>query len=148
ELLTDERTGLGSNRAWIQRVPKAFVASIDLDSLKWVNDNLGHDAGDRMIAAVGDALRQAGIGSDAFHVSGDEFYAQADSEQALRDALERARSILRDVTIEGGGLTYTGPGFSYGIGTTIEQAEQALNGDKTSREQAGERAARGERPRG
>src|SRR5690606_36185626 len=45
ELLIDERTGLGSNKAWLTRQPKRYVASIDLDSLKFVNDNMGHEAG-------------------------------------------------------------------------------------------------------
>lgn len=148
EALTDERTGLGSNKAWLRRQPKAYAASIDLDSLKWVNDNMGHDAGDRMIAAVGDAMREAGIAEDAYHVSGDEFYVQADSQQQIRDAMSRARDYLSGITLEGNSLNYTGPGFSYGIGTTIEQAETALHGDKTTRETQGERAARGERPRG
>lgn len=147
-VMTDERTGLGSNRAWINREPKQFIASIDLDSLKWVNDNMGHDAGDRMIAAVGNALREAGLEGDAFHVSGDEFYAQADSEQALREAVDSARQALSQVTIEGNGLRFTGPGFSYGVAASIDQSENALNEDKQARETAGERAARGERPQG
>jgi N12 class adenine-specific DNA methylase/GGDEF domain-containing protein len=148
EILTSERTGLGSNRAWLIREPKAFVASIDLDSLKWVNDNMGHAAGDQMIAAMGDALRSAGLADDAFHVSGDEFYAQGDTETALRTALKNAQGVLAGVAIEGSGKTLTGPGFSFGIGMDLATAEGNLHEDKRLREQTGQRAARGEQPRG
>lgn len=34
-----------------------LVVMADLDHLKWINDNLGHKAGDQAIAAVADALR-------------------------------------------------------------------------------------------
>lgn len=148
ELLIDERTGLGSNKAWLTRQPKRYVASIDLDSLKFVNDNMGHEAGDALIAAAGEALRTAGLSRDAYHVSGDEFYAQADDIETLRDALERARQYLAAATISGRGYAYTGAGFSYGIGENIHDAEIALTQDKQARERRGERAARGERPRG
>jgi GGDEF domain-containing protein len=147
-LMTDERTGLGSNRAWLGRAPKENIASVDLDSLKWVNDNMGHDAGDRLIAVMGDAFRDAGVGGDAFHVSGDEFYVHYDNVGELQQAMELAQDYLRGVTITGNGLNYTGPGFSFGIGTTIEQAEAALYDNKNTREEAGQRTTRGERPQG
>ena len=148
EILTDERTGLGSNRAWIQRKPKKFVASIDLDSLKWINDNMGHGAGDSAIALVGEALRQGGIGSDSYHVSGDEFYAQADDFSTLTKALNRARKWLGEQSVSGNGIDFKGPAFSFGIARDLHEAENNLQKDKSKREQDGTRAGRGERPSG
>ncbi|HJV75086.1 MAG TPA: diguanylate cyclase [Noviherbaspirillum sp.] len=148
QLLTSERAGLGSNRAWMLRDPKPYVASIDLDSLKWVNDHMGHSAGDQMIAAAGEAFRKAGLGNQAYHISGDEFYAQADSEIELAAALEAARNALSTSIIRGEGITFQGPSFSFGIANNFESAERKLHEDKRSREDSGLRAARGEQPRG
>jgi GGDEF domain-containing protein len=145
DVMTDERTGLGSNRAWIQREPKAYTASVDLDSLKWVNDNLGHAVGDRMIELAGEALVRAGFKGDAFHVSGDEFYVQANSAKKLNAGLKIARDWLGNQTV-GDGDNAVSPGFSYGIGQDLTTAEQELSNDKARREETGERAARGERP--
>lgn len=147
-LLTSDRTGLRNFVAWNEREPKAYMASVDVDSLKWVNDNMGHPAGDKLLAAVADSLRAAGFGNDAFHISGDEFYVQGNNESALRTRLKLAMSNLKGRTIAGNGLTYKGAGFSYGIGQDQNTAERGLHEHKQSREQAGERAARGERPDG
>ena len=62
----DSLTGLGSGD-WLQteRWPAALrsgrplgVAYLDLDRLKFTNDELGHEAGDRYICTAADALRQ------------------------------------------------------------------------------------------
>lgn len=148
EILTDERTGLGSNKSWRTRTPKKFVASVDLDSLKFVNDNMGHGAGDKMIAMVGDALRQAGVADDSYHISGDEFYVEADNALALRKALAQAQAWLSEQTVEGDAGNLRGPSFSYGIDKDLNSAEAKLQQDKQTRERTGQRAARGERPPG
>src|SRR5699024_7836217 len=45
-LFTDELTGLGNRRAYQAQPRRKVQVSIDADSLKWVNDHMGHDAGD------------------------------------------------------------------------------------------------------
>lgn len=147
-LMRDERTGLGSNHAWVNRAPKPFVASIDLDSLKWVNDNMSHQKGDEMIAMMGDAMREAGISEDAYHISGDEFNVQSDTEQQLKDGLARAQKWMSKQTIESGDISIKGPGFSYGIAETVEGADAKLKDHKAQREEEGARAPRGETPIG
>jgi diguanylate cyclase (GGDEF)-like protein len=83
--LVDGLTGLGNHRAfqdelafqleeaqW-QGVPLALLV-FDVDGLKAVNDGNGHDAGDRLLAAVGQiAASIMRRGDRAFRVGGDEF---------------------------------------------------------------------------
>jgi diguanylate cyclase (GGDEF)-like protein len=151
ELLTDPLTGLPNRRAYDEAAKKSVQIAIDADSLKWVNDNLGHDAGDKMLAALGQGLRESG--AEAYHISGDEFVVQGDDQAALERALseitqrlERAELVAE--TPDGATITKTGVHFSYGIGATRNEADQALNRAKSEREAKGVRAARGEEPPG
>ena len=52
------------------------IVSIDMNGLKLVNDNYGHNAGDKLIKAFADAFKEAftGIGT-TIRVGGDEFLA-------------------------------------------------------------------------
>lgn len=150
-LMTDELTGLGNKRAYNEVTKKPFQASIDIDSLKWVNDNLGHDAGDQLIASVGKALREET--PDAYHLSGDEFAAHFDNEQQGHDVMARVRDRLKDAafryeTPDGTIITKQGVELSYGIAHNLETADHFLRADKANREASGERAGRGSEPSG
>jgi diguanylate cyclase (GGDEF)-like protein len=80
----DELTGLYNRRylharldselARVQRGGKLMLMMIDLDGFKRVNDEEGHDAGDKMLAAVAQALLKATRRSDVVaRIGGDEF---------------------------------------------------------------------------
>ncbi|HEY7034794.1 MAG TPA: GGDEF domain-containing protein [Thermomicrobiales bacterium] len=81
----DPLTGLLNRRAMIGRIEhelahgRAFghplaVVLIDVDNFKTVNDALGHQAGDRVLLAVGSILNTACRGTDvAARYAGDEF---------------------------------------------------------------------------
>jgi diguanylate cyclase (GGDEF)-like protein/PAS domain S-box-containing protein len=70
------------------------VLYIDLDGFKAVNDIFGHDAGDRVLAAIADRLRDATRGSDtAARLGGDEF---AILLERLRDA-DEVRMVAKRV---------------------------------------------------
>ncbi len=77
--LRDPVTGLGNRHLWALEVPKwaacaGCVAFFDLDDLKEVNDLHGHVAGDRTLAAVGQALSAvAPPESLTVRYGGDEF---------------------------------------------------------------------------
>lgn len=59
----------------VRRYPAAFsVAYVDVDNFKGVNDTLGHDSGDRLLAEVGRTLRTNLRASDTpARLGGDEF---------------------------------------------------------------------------
>ncbi len=83
----DPLTGLANRRAVDERLEEAMAAHVgdgvpvslvlaDINRLKQVNDSFGHDAGDRLIVAVADAVsRASGLAPDslAARIGGDEF---------------------------------------------------------------------------
>jgi diguanylate cyclase (GGDEF)-like protein len=83
--LTDELTGLYNRRGFLltaeRRVKSAqregedlLLLFADMDGLKHINDEHGHDEGSRAIAAAGEALRHAFRDSDVIaRLGGDEF---------------------------------------------------------------------------
>jgi diguanylate cyclase len=85
EALVDELTGLYNRRGWEQLVQheqargrryghKHAVFFMDIDGLKRVNDEQGHDAGDAMIVRTAEAIRSVTREHDvAARLGGDEF---------------------------------------------------------------------------
>lgn len=51
-LLTNELTGIPNRRAYQESEKQPVQTSADVDSLKWVNDNWGHEAGDQLLKEV------------------------------------------------------------------------------------------------
>jgi diguanylate cyclase (GGDEF)-like protein/excisionase family DNA binding protein len=108
---TDDLTGLlnhGTFREWLRdsvvRSEPFSLVMIDLDDFKLVNDALGHQAGDQLLAEIGRAIVAAGRDSDhVFRYGGDEFtilLPGADAESAVSVA-ERVRSAIHAVSDEG-----------------------------------------------
>lgn len=149
-LLTSEKTGLPNRRAFDeaeQQGPAKAVGMSDADGLKALNDRFGYAAGDEMLKAKAEALKQAGL--DAYHEKGDEFLYRGDSPQDLSAKLEQAREILRNrviqvETTDGQTLQFKGADFSHGSGKDLSEAESLLKSNKSARVSAGERGARGE----
>jgi diguanylate cyclase (GGDEF)-like protein len=67
--LTDSLTGLGNHRAYQEDLARELarvkrhggtlsLAVLDIDNFKGVNDRMGHVHGDRVLAALGDLLRE------------------------------------------------------------------------------------------
>ena len=164
ELLTDTLTGLGNRRAYDEALadqPDATHAYMDVDALKWVNDNMGHTSGDELLKAMGEAVKEAlslqeavdGPRATGYHLSGDEFVILADTPEAAEAIAIRAQEVARSAEIEytgpdGSRTTKTGVEFSYGIGQDLKTADTALQRNKAEREAAGLRAPRGGIPAG
>jgi diguanylate cyclase (GGDEF)-like protein len=106
----DPLTGLLNRRSFEELFAKAVGQSarygwpfalvlVDLDGFKAVNDRLGHQGGDRMMALIGGLLRSASRSGDvAARVGGDEFaliVANAGAE-AVNALLERVRRALKE----------------------------------------------------
>jgi len=150
-LLVDELTGLGNRRAWEDRERLPVLAMLDVEGLKWVNDNVGWPAGDELLRAVAAAIRAEGV--RAYRLGGDEFAFEGAGEVAVSAAIDRIRERLRDASIEtigraGSCRRLRGPRIHAGIGRSLDQAASALRDAKKAGVASGERAARGTRPRG
>jgi diguanylate cyclase (GGDEF)-like protein len=112
--LTDVLTGLKNRRgfqeaAWAEiersrRNEQPFtLALVDLDNFKQVNDTLGHEAGDEVLVAVSDLLRERLRVVDVVcRVGGDEFAlllpetAASEAATAFRDLLVRVSSTMHE----------------------------------------------------
>jgi diguanylate cyclase (GGDEF)-like protein/excisionase family DNA binding protein len=101
---TDDLTALlnhGTFQDWLTRSVVGHdtfsLIMLDLDDFKSVNDEMGHQAGDRLLAEISRAIEAAGRDSDrVFRYGGDEFaliLPSADAVAALGVA-ERVRSAV------------------------------------------------------
>lgn len=88
----DPLTGLANRAGCIKSVKKKFdkidtdarlsVIHIDLDDFKRVNDTLGHDAGDKLLAEIGRRLKNSvGKYGSVYRWGGDEFIAIIEEKQ-------------------------------------------------------------------
>jgi diguanylate cyclase (GGDEF)-like protein len=108
--LTDPLTGLGNRRSLnysMKRIldsssrggrqPRIAMLAVDLDCMKPVNDEFGHDAGDRVLQRVAEILRDSVSASDAVvRWGGDEFLVlhACDDIDAASDLTEHIRSAV------------------------------------------------------
>jgi diguanylate cyclase (GGDEF)-like protein len=98
--LTDELTGLNNRRGFLLRAEQlvklahrlrnfGWLVYLDLDGLKQVNDELGHDAGDRLLITAGRILRETFRDSDVIgRIGGDEFVVFATGKSTPADEVE------------------------------------------------------------
>jgi diguanylate cyclase (GGDEF)-like protein/PAS domain S-box-containing protein len=71
------------------------VIFVDLDNFKFINDSLGHEAGDQMLMAVAERLRMNVRGEDSTaRLGGDEFTVLMERVDTDDDAINMARRIL------------------------------------------------------
>ena len=152
-LLTNELTGIPNRRAYDESSKGKVQASIDGDSLKWINDNMGHAIGDQMLKGIAQVLQEE-LGTAAFHISGDEFVAQGDDINTLMENLAKAdkrlQNIKLEVTLENGDkVILNGLRITYGIDTNtdLQAADRRLAQEKEDKELAGNRAGRGQVPK-
>lgn len=145
DLLTGLRTRIGlaedvgSEIDRFARSKRPFcVAIMDLDHFKNINDTLGHDAGDRVLAAAANCVsRQIRAYDEAYRLGGEEFLIMlkdTDAAQA-RLAVERLRAALEVMPVIIPGRQPFSVTASFGVaaitpGMTadklLETADQAL----------------------
>ncbi|WP_404822706.1 putative bifunctional diguanylate cyclase/phosphodiesterase [Mycolicibacterium baixiangningiae] len=99
----DSLTGLPNRLLFAQRLDEAMrdgkfvLIFVDLDDFKEVNDQFGHAAGDELLCAVGDRLRQCVGPSDTLaRIGGDEFAILVQGHEPPEVVADRLRVALRD----------------------------------------------------
>lgn len=104
-----------------ERQPLAAVV-IDLDHFKAINDNHGHHAGDSLLAAFGQLLREHRRRSDmAFRYGGEEFCLLLPNTTAAA-AMAKVQSLLaawREQVFQLDGERLEGQSFSAGVADTL-----------------------------
>lgn len=149
EARTDALTGLGHHGAMLHAIDAALATSqrvgvvmLDLDDFKQVNDQIGHLAGDALLAGVADRLRRAVRRDErVFRYGGEEFAVllpDVDAE-GLRHAAERLRAVVAEHPFPVGPdeqlpvTSSVGAALALGRDTTslIDAADQALLRAKT-----------------
>lgn len=123
----DALTGLANRALFLERFAAELaraedldgdlaVCFVDLDRFKWVNDALGHDAGDRMLTEVADRIR-SGLRPDDLlgRLGGDEFgivLRDTTQDEALEIAARVQAAVAEPLTLAGRVLR---PGASIGV---------------------------------
>ena len=115
----DPLTGVGNRRA-VREFEKDKldtsrsygIVMCDINGLKAVNDNGGHDAGDELIKTVASCLVEVFGRENVYRMGGDEFavYAYVDSRQELEKQIEKVKSITDKKH------AYVAIGYSYAEG--------------------------------
>ena len=106
------------------------VLFIDLDNFKWVNDSLGHDAGDVLLCEVAARLQKTlRAGDTPARFGGDEFVvllSRIDNPAYAFAAAERIVALLSEPFDLGGREVFTSPSIGLAISEPGMDAETML----------------------
>ncbi len=146
---SDPLTGLPNRRYAMDHMAREWKSArtsgdplaclmIDVDNFKRINDNFGHDVGDRVLATIAELLRASARAQDMVcRIGGEEFLVvcRATDCATARLAGERLRSIVQAAPVEIDGVRHH---ISISVGVSaatksvtdasvlLKQADQAL----------------------
>lgn len=126
----DNLTRMGNERAFEETVNSfglseytddLMIISMDLNRLKWVNDHLGHAAGDELIKGAAVIIRETfGKYGECYRVGGDEYIVIARmNENELSDSTR----TLEEMAASWKGELIDGISISYGIAKLKDSPE-------------------------
>ena len=131
---TDSLTGLYNRRAFFRyvdeliklRVQTAYFAIIllDIDHFKLINDRFGHEAGDKLLSAIGKALRSLNNKNSVVARTGAREFTIAvtgASQDALVAVAHQVQALISDITLNYFDATLSCTA-SVGIATTNTQS--------------------------
>jgi len=136
----DALTGLPNRRLMVERLQQAWseyqrrgrefaVAVLDLDHFKRVNDELGHDAGDQVLARIARVLRRQIRAEDTVARFGGEEFLILMPETGIEAAMQLAERVRSAIERE----QFTEGGRSWSVTTSIGVA--AASTSTTSRDE-------------
>ena len=115
---------------------KVGLFVIDMDKFKEINDTLGHSAGDKVLTAVAQRLRESVRGTDSvLRIGGDEFIVVVPDVQEERDIRRLAAKINAAIS-NGGPEGLEQVDMSCSIGIAIYPSQAASSDDLFSRADA------------
>ncbi len=108
--LTDDLTGLYNRRGFLVLAEHALLQAkregkgvgilfIDLDNLKWINDQFGHEEGDKVLREFSKILRKVFRRSDILaRIGGDEFavFLKGVKDTDLQRILDRLKTLVEE----------------------------------------------------
>ncbi len=151
--LTDDLTKLYNRRGFLlfgeqylklsERLKrKAILLYIDVDNLKWINDNLGHSEGDRALIEIASILKKISRKSDILaRIGGDEFVllgletGESNSSALLRrirerlEAKDKKRHLPYNLSISMGVAVYD-PDNPLSLRSLLEEADKKMYEEK------------------
>ena len=77
---------------------RAVLLYIDVDNFKTINDNLGHELGDKLLVEVAGTLRELASPADTVARFGGDEYIWLSRIDSLDEAIEHGRRIVRAMT--------------------------------------------------
>lgn len=103
---------------------------IDADGFKRINDDYGHDVGDRVLVAVAQRLSASVRGQDLVaRLGGDEFVVLIEplrhADDARRMALQIERAVAAPVPLDGEATLSVTPGVSVGVAVYPDHGDSA-----------------------
>ncbi|HEX5591501.1 MAG TPA: GGDEF domain-containing protein [Candidatus Limnocylindrales bacterium] len=136
----DPLTGLANRRRFMTAIGDALAAPagvavlfLDLDDFKDINDNMGHDAGDALLSAVGERVIAAVRPGDlACRLGGDEFAVLLPGTDSIEDAEQVAERLVETLAapVEIEGVMVRVPAS---VGVAIRAPEQSMAVDELVR---------------
>lgn len=126
---------------------RSILLYIDVDDLKWINDNLGHSVGDNALIETSSILKRTFRRSDILaRIGGDEFVVLGletanNNEERLKERLEkkletwnRRRNHLYHLSLSVGAVSYD-PDKPVSLKTLLEEADRQMYLEKRSKKQ-------------
>ena len=113
------------------------AVSVDMNELKYLNDNYGHEAGDRALQSISEILRTGCVrGGTAYRVGGDEFMilCRGVSEAEIRAMIRQMRARLAETPYTCAfGLAMRTPGAP--VESVLRDADAKMYEDKAALKQ-------------
>ena len=150
----DGMTGVGNKSAYLELVHETdktiaegnvdfSIAVFDINGLKTVNDDYGHETGDRMIVGAADCIKRVFGAKNVFRIGGDEFIAvlpgfsaEQMTETFGRLDEEKARENAKIGDEGGAKISFSKGAATYRKGedaefrTVFKRADEAMYRDK------------------